>query len=223
MSNSEKKIGMLALSKGSNLYYLKRLQVLYKRKYQTEQDCVIEVIDTDFETINNNLPDQFDNLSPILSKYFEEANQRGISQLLLPNFTLHQAVDHLDIKSPIQIEVAHALNLCLQYIDTHDIQKASIFGSAYTMESPYIMNPLLERGIEILPKSESENKSIDQFRKTVYAQKERPDLIDQYQTLVKTYARISVVLIACSELSMYCPYELDNVVDIADLQIDYLI
>ena len=219
MAIVHKKLGMLGLASGSNRYYLDRWHTLFAEKYGSEKECLIEVIETEFPEINQHLPNQFEYLVPILNRYFSMLEKKRITHLLLPNFTIHQTIDHLDSN----MYVAHPLKLCIKHLHKLQIKSVYIFGSAYTMQSEYIIESLASEGIVALPPSVGDMKQIDEFRKTVYHENENSDDINHYRALAKKYSDTLPVLIACSELSMYAPHDSNGIIDLADLQIKAII
>lgn len=219
MTGSEKKIGMLGLAVGSNQYYLTRLRDLYAEKYGLETECAIDIIETDFDAINQHLPDQFEHLVPMLKRYVDIAEQSNITHLLLPNFTLHQTMDRI----ATDIVLAHPLRHCIEHLEAQNITKVYIFGSAHTMRSAYIIDALHEKGIAVIAPSVQDSGTIDDFRKRVYQEKETTSDIASYKALAKQYAETEPIIIACSELSMYAPRQISGIIDLADLQINSII
>ena len=164
---------MLGMAKGSNQYYMERLQALYAQKYGTEKKCPIEVVQTDFSQINAHLPNQFEYLNPLISEYTSIAEGRGIAKLMIPNFTIHESIDQINP----DIEIAHPLQLCTEYLLREKVKSVIVFGSLYTMSAKYLSTALESVGVKIKTTSKVDAEKIDQFRRDVYNTIETPQTV----------------------------------------------
>lgn len=218
MTTKAKHIGILGLGSRSTLFYLKELNKQYYEKKGGYHTFPCVVYNVDFNTINSNLPNNFEKLIPELEHHLKLFFQLEIDVCLIPNITLHETYDLGNLKYPI----IHPITLAIEYLNYKNIQQVTVFGSKYTMESQYIKSKFEAENIEVkFPKSEN-IVSIDFFRQNLYKHQETDIQIQSYKDLVTTYSKTSTVLIACTELSIIHS-EMSfsaTVLDLAQLQIE---
>ena len=63
--------------------------------------------------------------------------------------------------------------------------------------------------------------TIDACRRAVYQNKASKELIENFNVLVLRYAKMNTVVLACTELSMAYNGSMDNVLDMAQLQLNF--
>ncbi|HCY80239.1 MAG TPA: hypothetical protein DHV22_00810, partial [Xanthomarina gelatinilytica] len=80
----------------STLFYLDALNKAYHEEEQGYSTCPFILYNTDFNSINPYLPNQFKKLLPTLKNYLRNLEKLPISHLLVPNITLHEVMDKLD-------------------------------------------------------------------------------------------------------------------------------
>ena len=97
MSNNLTLKGILGLGKTSTLYYLNEIQERYQKDHQEFSTCPYLLYQIDFQDLNPFLPNQFDTLIPVLESYVCAISDLGISKLLVPNITLHETIDQIDL------------------------------------------------------------------------------------------------------------------------------
>jgi len=209
------KHGILALAADSTHYYLERIHALHQQKYGKGACPSFTTIETNFPIINQFLPDQFEKLVPIMKSYLAQASLAGIRKLLLPNITLHETIDKINHG----LEIAHPITACLKVLKSRSINEVIIFGSLYTMTSPYFSQALEHQNIHVIKLPSLDANRVDSFRKLVYAHQATDQDIRYFQQLLHMYSHQTSVLIACSELSQYASANSVNIIDLADLQI----
>ncbi|MDX1270486.1 aspartate/glutamate racemase family protein [Bizionia paragorgiae] len=217
MDQTGSRLGVLGLGNRSTLYYINALNTAFNRQEKGYSTFPLIVYNTNFNTINSYLPNKFDDLIPILSEVLSQIELLPISKLLIPNITLHEAIDRLSL--PVQL--IHPLVLCRQILKEKQTTSVVVFGTHYTMTSPYISNYFSVEGIQVLSPLEKHRLFIERFRQKVYSKTEtEADKISYYQ-LLKCYSAKSTVILACTELSvMQISNDLPQVIDLADLQIE---
>ena len=95
-----------------------------------------------------------------------------------------------------------------------------LFGTIYTMNCEYLEQKFSENNIVLNLPTDADQAWIDNFRKTVYAQKTSSEEILYFQQLIKKYSAKSPVVIACTELSLFALKNDESCIDMADLQIE---
>lgn len=208
--------GVLGLGKVSTLYYLSEIQ----RKHQLTQEefstCEMILYQIDFQEINLYLPDQFEKLIPKMANYFNKLSNLNIKKLLIPNITLHETLDQMQLP----VEICHPVDLTLNYLKENSIAKIYLFGTLYTMNAGYLKKKFQDFNIEFLILSPEDQTFIDQFRKDVYDEEQTTENISHFQNLIQVYAEKSPVIIACTELSVFSLKNNPHCIDMADLQIN---
>lgn len=210
------KRGILGLGAVSTAFYVKEIHKKHQNRNEEFSTCPFLMYQIDFQEINPFLPKNFSVIIPKLNEYLREISSMGINKLLIPNITLHETLDQIEIP----FEICHPVDLTLKYLEANKISKVYLFGTLYTMNSEYMKSKFSEKEIQILNPSENEQNLIDDFRKRVYDEKETPEEIGIFQNLIQKYSKISPVIIACTELSIYSLKENPSCIDMMDLQIE---
>lgn len=208
--------GVLGLGAVSTAFYLKEIHRKYQEKNDQFSTCPLLVYQIDFQEINPFLPNQFEVLIPKLKETLKEITTLGITRLLIPNITLHETLDQ--IKIPLKI--CHPVDLTLKHLEDNQISEVYLFGTLYTMNSEYLKSRFLAKKVKVLQAVESDQKWIDDFRKKVYQGNETLEEIIFFQTLIRKYSEKNVVVIACTELSVFSLKENPSCIDMMDLQVE---
>ena len=208
--------GVLGLGAVSTAFYLKEIYRKYQEKNDQFSTCPLLVYQIDFKEINPFLPNQFEVLIPKLKEVLKEITTLGITKLLVPNITLHETLDQIEIP----LEICHPVDLTLKHLEQKAISEGYLFGTLYTMNSEYIKSRFLAKKVEVLQPVESDQKWIDDFRKKVYQGNETLEEITFFQTLIRKYSEKNAVVIACTELSVFSLKENPSCIDMMDLQIE---
>ncbi|MCK0131151.1 hypothetical protein MWU59_06495 [Flavobacteriaceae bacterium F08102] len=216
MNNTFAGLGLLGLGARSTLFYIHELNAMYNQQKGGYSTCPFVMVNTDFNEINPYLPNQFDQLEASLSNILTRFEELGVEQLLIPNITLHETIDRL---AP-RINIIHPIHLAIEHFRESEQDQAVCFGSSYTMTAPYVQGYFSGAGITVLAPEECDKTTIDNFRKKVYFGQESMRDIEEFQHLVAQYASQTNVLIACTELSLFVPKGIQQVCDMAELQIE---
>lgn len=210
------KLGILGLGSYSTLFYIKELNALHNIKQGGFSTFPFKMLNANFDEINNLLPYASNQLDGIVKSYLEELIELGVSSILVPNITLHETIDRLNL----EIEIIHPIDLTLTEIQKSQHKKAMIFGTKFTMESSYIQSIFEEHNIEILMPSEKEILFIDNVRKQVYQELQTDEMVKEFNKIVAKYSKENAVVIACTELSVALSKQGKNVFDMARIQIE---
>ncbi|MEC5158419.1 hypothetical protein [Chryseobacterium sp. MP_3.2] len=208
--------GILGLGFESTHYYVKEIQKKFKEDNSEFSTYPYLMYQIDCQEINPFLPNQFEILIPKLQELINHIRSIGIKKLLVPNITLHETLDQVNLP----LEIFHPVQLGIDYLKEKSIIEVFIFGTNYTMNSAYLRIRFLEKGIILKLPEKDDQDWIDNFRKTVFNKAETPEEISVFQSLIKTYASKNPVMIACTELSLYSLKEVNICIDLAHLQIE---
>ena len=215
MSKSISK-GVLGLGEASTAYYLNQIHQKFNERNEEFSTSPLLLYQFDFQEINPFLPDQFQELIPRVTEYLNKISELGISKLLVPNITVHETLDQITHS----IQICHPVQLTIEHLIKNRISEIVIFGTLYTMNSEYLKRNFLEAGINIIPPESEDQLWIDDCRKKVYQNESTDDEIAAFQNLIKIYMKQKPVVIACTELSIYCLKNENYCIDMADLQIE---
>jgi aspartate racemase len=220
LKEKELHIGVLGLGSRSTIFYIEELNRKYNDLNGGYSTCPFILLNTNFNEINPFLPDNLDELKINLLPYLNQIQILNINALLIPNITLHETTDLMDIQLKFNISVIHPIANTVKLLKEKKQNKVMLFGSLYSMRSSYITGHFLENDIQVILPKEKEMRFIDDLRQKVYENKESSDELIQYQQLVKSYSANKSVVIACTELSLILDVINENVYDMARIQIN---
>ena len=216
MSSALIKKGILGLGRVSTTYYFNEIQRRYQLQHDEFSTCELLLYQIDFQEINPFLPDNFENLIPKIENYFNQISKMEISHLLVPNITLHETLDKIDLP----FEIYHPIDLTLNYLTEKAISEIYIFGTLYTMNGKYISEKFAQKAVKISTPSDDDQTWIDTFRKAVYNETQTAAEVINFHQLIQKYSKKSPVLLACTELSVFSPKDNPACIDMAELQIE---
>ncbi|WP_027376830.1 aspartate/glutamate racemase family protein [Kaistella palustris] len=208
--------GVLGLGAVSTQYYLQRIHKKYQKRHLEFSTCPLMMYQIDFQEINPYLPRQFDVLLPRLKNVLQAVENIGISKLIIPNITLHEALDQIETS----LSVCHPVNLTLNFLREKNIPEIILFGTKFTMRSGWFKQKFTFNDIEIILPSDEDQQWLDSFRKTVYTGQTTTSDIEYFQNLIRKYGQERTVVLACTELSVYSLKQETFCIDIAELQIE---
>lgn len=210
------KLAILGLGSRSTLHYLKELNKLYHLEKGDYSTCQFTLLNTNFNAINQLLPNTSVALDAILQNYINEIEQFDIEEILVPNITLHETIDRLNIQKTI----LHPLALTLAKIQENKTKEIVLFGSKYSMQANYIRSYFESNQIAIILPNQEEMLLIDEVRKQIYNKTETTELINKYFSIIDKYSKNNLIVLACTELSILKPTNQTNIIDMAQLQIE---
>lgn len=219
MNSEAFSLGILGLGSRSTLYYLQQLNEGYNKRRGGYATFPLTLLNTDFDEINQLLPNHSLALSENLNQYISQFGAVGISHLLIPNITLHHSIDQLDVS----YSIIHPLHLTLEKIQSERYKQVTLFGSIHTMTSGFVIDFLTSNGIQVGTPKQDEKEFIDEVRKRIFNYDEDEALLQQYQQLVKKYADEGPLIVACTELSIPQIESHEAIIDMAKMQIDEVI
>jgi aspartate racemase len=213
---SKTQFAILGLGSRSTLYYLEQLNKLYNAKNGGYSTCPFFLLNTNFDNINQLLPNTSVQLDAILQNYLDQIESLEVAEILIPNITLHETIDRLEL----QKNIIHPLPLSVVKMRETDTKKVMLFGSLHSMQSRYIRSYLEFNSIEVLLPSLEDMIFIDEVRTHIYNSTETKEIINIYHELIKKYSENNAVILGCTELSILKPTDQKNVIDMAQLQIE---
>ena len=191
-------LGVLGLGSRSTLFYIEKLNELYLSNKGAYSTCPFMLLNADFNKINPYLPDQFSELKQPVQRYLTSLEESSVSAILVPNITLHEAIDQFWDTS----KVIHPLTLTINQLLRDSRKEVVIIGSYYTVQSDYLLSALKSNDIRVVDITREEIGFVDNVRRNVYAAKEVEGEITKYNQLISQYAKKYAVVIACTELSI---------------------
>ncbi len=197
-------IALLGMSEDSVQLYLNLF-------LQKEKSIEIPVYPTNFEGINNLLPHPSEDLKALLNHYLVQVEE---DYLLVPNITIHETLEEILSLKQYRFSLIHPLQRIVEKLKEQKIREVILFGSYYTMQKGYVSNFLERKNIDCrFPKGE-DCKVIDVYRKAVYQRQETEELTNSFFRILDQYSQSSVVILACTELSIACKDKKHNVLDL---------
>ena len=208
------KFVILGLGSRSTTYYISNLNEIYNAKVGGYSTCPFTLLNTDFNSINMLLPNTSTELDVVVLEHIKQIDKLDAAYLLVPNITLHETIDGLNIAK----NILHPVHLSIKKIKEKNKQKVVLFGSLFSMKSGYISDQFKTNDIDVFLPDENDMVFIDQVRKHVYNQTETLEVIEKYQEILDKYSKDNLVVISCTELSIINPKENKMVLDMAELQ-----
>ncbi len=192
------KLSILGLGSRSTLFYLKELNKLYQKQKGGYSTYPLLLLNANFDEINQLLPEPSAELDSIVQGYLNEIEKLDAEYSLIPNITLHETIDRLNIKS----KFLHPVVLTAAKINANNWREIVLFGSLQTMQSDYISSIFSAKCINTVFPSAKDKLLIDKVRKQVYNETETEEMINNFHLLVEKYSKNNPVVLACTELSI---------------------
>jgi len=207
------------MGQASTLFYIRLVNDSYNDKHSNNAPA-FTLFSTDFEAINNLLPHRSASLDEKIARYLKAMLDKDIACIVIPNITIHETVDAVwdDLDSPIPL--AHPISGTIKRMSLKNKTKAVLFGSRYTMNSDYIKTAFANSEIDIKKPKPKDLEFIDFVRRQVYSEIASKATLQKFNDLVQHYSDESTVLLSCSELSLASKIKNENVLDMADIQVE---
>lgn len=195
MNNNTKHIGLPLLGKQASQFYLETLNALWTNPTA----CPVATVDVDFERINANLPDKYAALKPLLGCMLEDLVDSGATIYLVPNITLHAALDRLDMPDETRARIAHPFEAGLDVLQAEGIQHITLAGTCHTMQSDQLADYFTARKMKVDFPSPQDIQALDKIRLNVFATGFSQQEKEKMESLLSKY---KCVVLACTELSL---------------------
>jgi aspartate racemase len=161
-------IGLLGLGEESTLHYIKKFNTKWRQLYGAYCTCPLKMLQVDFNTINPNLPFNFDKLIPLVEKHIITLFNMGVDAIVVPNMTLHLTIDQISLPKEIGEKIIHPFTETIHFLKSNKIKNISILGTRHTMNNELINSYFKEAAITADKISSSNIKIIDDLRNAVY-------------------------------------------------------
>ena len=211
------KLALLALGGRTTMFYVRIINELFQQKNGGVGLCPLLVKKTDFEKINQLLPNQFFQLESIVESHLQRLN--SAEKIIIPNITLHETLDRIAKKTGQSYPVVHPVKSIIVKLASDGCKKIMLIGSQYSMNSSYLMSYFERVGINVSVPTLEDQEKIDNCRQKIYSFAETRSDIDQYRELIDLYKQTHKIVIACTELSLMLPSVDDHIYDMTRIQI----
>lgn len=213
---SHSKLVILGLGSRTTAFYLSELNSAYQKQKGGYSTFPLLLLNADFNKINPFLPSPSLELDDVVQSYVSEIEEFGKENILIPNITLHETIDRINVEK----NIIHPIHLTISTIKKNQWTKIVLFGSLHSMQSTYLNRHFKSTNIEVILPLKEEMLLIDEVRKQVYHETETEDLIKKYHSLILKYSTNNPVVLACTELSIFNPKNNNNIIDMVQLQIE---
>lgn len=215
MKTSLQQIGLPTLGSGATWFYRKQLEQLYQATHGSTTACPLVEIEVDFARINALLPDKFTQLNPLLDKLFLDLDAAEVSLIVIPNITLHVAIDRLELPAALAQKLVHPIKLGIAALEDTGTQSITLAGTRHTMQSSLLRGYFERAGIRVMSPGQADMERLDQMRVAVFESGVTKALEQELAGICQRYPDL---VIACTELSML--YHNNAATDLARLQIE---
>ena len=213
-------LGILGLGNRSTLYYLNSLNQHYNELNGGYSTCPYLLLNVDFNTINPFLPNQFQNIIPPFTKYIEQLLKLGAQKILIPNITLHEALDKIEVFDKDLF--IHPLHLLKKEILLRKEKTTVLIGTRHSMNNPYFNSFINNEGLQIYTLESQDQLLVDEFRTAIYHNSESESLINRFESLLSKLEKQYTIIVACTEISAFYKtrkVNYKNTLDLALMQI----
>ncbi len=220
MAFDNQNIGILGLGSKTTLFYIEELNRQYNNLYGGYSTCPFKLLNVNFDKINQLLPNPSEALSKIVSDYLEQLLTLEIDSIVIPNITLHETIDWIFKNKNVPVNLIHPVKSTIEKLKENNVDNVVLIGSLYIVNSEYINSTFKANNISIQNPIKADMHFIDSIRQKVYRGTETTELVNQYNMLLKNYARNANIVIACTELSIINGNSSPNVYDMVRIQVE---
>jgi len=210
------RIGLLQTGAFATAFYQRRICALYGEKFQINNDFLLELFPVNFDLINSYLPDGHDEIVEIIQPVLQMAGKSGITQMMVPNITLHEILDKMT--GSFGFKWIHPITIGLENLKLRGAQRVSVLGTRHTMKRSYIRDHVEQAGMQVLDVTCQYIEVLDKLRLDVFAGRDRSEELEKI--LQDLSPSVDALVLACTELSLAAENTIvSNVVDLAKGQI----
>lgn len=206
-------IAMPVLGEQATGFYQAQLHGLYGARHD-HAPCPLLLVETDFERLNAGLPDNYHLLTPLLGSLLEKLEISGATLYLLPNITLHAALDRLALDNQDKARIVNPIHCGIHALLDRGIGNITLAGTRHTMRSKQLSGYFEAKGITVTFPDADTITALDALRQAVFSNGYSRGLKSDMEKLLSPYEN---VVLACTELSMLNNDE--DFIDLARLQI----
>lgn len=199
MNKLAEQIAMPVLGEQATSFYQTELNRLYGHSHGEQETCPLQLVAMDFERLNASLPDNYAALKSLLGTLFEKLETTGSAVYLLPNITVHVAVDRLDLPGVEHAKIVHPLACGISTLEAGGITRITLVGTRHTMQSGQLADYFEEKQIAVDFPDAEDIQALDSLRLEVFANGYSASLKADMEKLLAGYDN---PVLACTELSM---------------------
>lgn len=221
MSHAQLHLGLLGLGSRSTQFYLGLLNARYNALRGDFATCPLVMLNADFGRINPFLPDDFEKLDPVILEYLSKVVDLSIQRLIIPNITLHAAVDRVlpMVNSPL--EVVHPAHVAIRALQEMGVRESLLLGTRHTATSSYLPALFASAGITLYAPDAKIAARADRLRLSVCDGAEEETDVEWFNAAVTGLGAGMQVVVSCTELSLTLREPLaETVTDMARLQVE---
>ena len=163
---------LLQLGARTTAFYWESMKTCYAEMQGQDSVMPLTITPTNFDEINQYLPDQFDRLVPALQPYIEQVTS---DRLIIPNITLHETLDKMSVEN-----LVHPVTETIRSLQISDCKTVLLVGSKYSMQAPYLKGLIEAAGIKVVVPTKAEQDQLDIWRKTIYNGQDTVEDIEDY-------------------------------------------
>ncbi|MGR5236232.1 aspartate/glutamate racemase family protein [Vibrio alfacsensis] len=212
-------LGLLGLGSRTTQFYFEQLNRQYHAQFLGDSSCPLLLVNTNFNEFNPYLPNQYDKLQPALMHYLTILHSLNVKRVIIPNITLHESIDNLDLDDEIYPEIIHPVTETIRRLKADEQSEIMLIGSLYSMASNRLYQQFNDAGIVINVPNQQMMQRIDNIRKRVYGYCEDVQDSDEFFALIAGYQSQSAVVIACTELSILAQAKPTSIYDMVTIQL----
>lgn len=195
-------LGILGLGRRSTQFYIDELDENGHPFFQT-----------DFESINAQLPDNHLIIKELLTPVFEQIKASEVTHLLVPNITLHKVLDEMDFP----FSLIHPIELMKKALQNAE-KPVMIIGTRHTSKDSFVGKAVYDSGTILTPTPPTIIQQADELRLAVYNGSETEVQIGDFNATIAELAAKATPVIACTELSVVS--RIEGPIDLGRLQIE---
>lgn len=211
------KLAILGMGTAITAWYIETLHRMYAREQSQWSTAPFDLHPLDFNSINPHLPGDFNALAVPLNAAMENISTRSPHAILVPNITVHEALDALQPEG--YSKLLHPFRLAIETCETPH-QPVFILGTRHTEKRGYAKHFLQSAGWEVQPTPASLTLMSDELRLAVSENKATSDQLQSWELAVTHLQLNGLIILACTELSMAAAgLSLSGIVDLAQLQL----
>lgn len=212
-------LGILGLGNRSTLFYLNQINKNYNSLNGGYSTCPYLLLNTNFDCINPYLPNQFEKLIPIVKSYIQKLVNIGAKNILIPNITLHETIDKItEFNKDLFV---HPITILSNELKKEKLKKSIILlGTLHTMNNSYFINHINKEGYQTTSLNSNDSQFIDEFRTSIYNDNETDVSKLEFDLLIDRLSLNNIIIVACTELSIYFNSSNKNVINLPLLQVN---
>jgi aspartate racemase len=142
---------------------------------------------------------------------------------MIANNALHKAFDEIANQVREPVPFFHAVELVREHLIQHNISRAVLLGTRFTMEDGFFAAPLIEAGVTIEVPDARDRERIQEIQTRLASGELSPEFRTYFRSLLARYEGLGfeAVITACTELPLTVDQQLTSmrVIDPLDLQV----